>query len=511
MTIMHQGYVRDRLYSAPEAIKAKRKWSALVQEDSQVAALRKAVDNADWGKFHEEKKTRNFASAAWAASEDRCEQLRSLCMSTGAKRVLEIGSFVGLSSLSMAQVLPDNGELVTLEIDPFAVDFGLDIKVEADGFWKMDHMVGPAWDSLQNLIAKKEDAGGEWKPFDLAVIDADKAGMMEYFKILTEVPGLMSDNYVICVDVKPFKGQPSTQRPEKRDSWLISSGQSEIDAFRKFITRSGDFYFREHCGLLQVCKNFSYTMASSPFAAFPNCYGDASRDAHWVAPQVADPVAELRKTVSNTDWASLFAEGRTQFLTAASWSASDDRCEKLQALCVSSGAQRVLEIGSFCGVASLAMAEALPENASIISLEIDPFLVEYCQEIKGNCKSSSKIRHMVGPALTSLKALAEQATAADELCKPFDFVVIDADKAGMLDYFKLVLETPGMLTQDVTVCVDVAPFKCQQFLPYVKGKLDDWVVKSGREAIDAFVSFVKCLPDIDVDTKDGLVIVRKRK
>jgi predicted O-methyltransferase YrrM len=501
--------VRDRLYSAGEVIKGVQKRKAPTEEDERVVALRKAVNNADWGKFYEEKRTRTLASASWAASEERCEQLRTLCMSTGAKRVLEIGSFVGVSTLSMAQVLPENGEVVTLEIDPFAVDFGLDIKVESDSFWRIDHMVGPAWDSLQNLISRMEDSGMEWQPFDFAVIDADKKGMKEYFQILTEIPGLMNDNYVIVVDVKPFKGQLATEKSDKNDSYLISSGQTEIDELKKFISCSVEFDFREHGSLLQVCKKVSFTMANSPFAAFPNHYCQKSGDAHWVAPQEADTVAELRKAVGNTDWASLFAEGCTQILPAASWSASEERCEKLQALCTSSGAERVLEIGSFCGVASLAMAEALPQNGSILSLEIDPFLVDFGQEIKVNSGSWSKISNMVGPALTSLKTLAAQVYTADTTWKPFDFVVIDADKAGMLEYFRILWQTPGMLADTVTVCVDVTPFKCQLLVPYVKGKMDDWVVKSGRESIDAFGAFVKSLSGIEVTTKDGLVVICK--
>jgi caffeoyl-CoA O-methyltransferase len=481
------------------------------QEDNHLVALRKAVSNADWGKFFTEKKTRTLASAAWAAGEERCEQLRTLCMSTGAKRVLELGSFVGVSTLSMAQVLPDNGEIVTLEIDPFAVDFGLDIKVESPSFWKIDHMVGPAWDSLQSLIQQMEDAAGAWEPFDLAVIDADKAGMMEYFEILTEIPGLMSDNYVICVDVKPFKGQLCTQKPDKNDSYLVSRGQTEIDALRKHVTSSGDFESCEHAGLLSVCKKVSFTMAKNPFAAFSNCYSNAWAEARWAAPQEADPVGELRKSVHNTDWASLYAEGCTQILAAASWSASDERCERLQALCTSCGAERILEIGSFCGVASLAMAECLPEKGQILSLEIDPYLVDFGQEIKSTSGSSKKINHMVGPALSSLKGLAQKTEDKASKLMPFDFVVIDADKGGMLEYFNVLFETPGMLTEDATVCIDITPFKCQLFVPYVKGKMDDWIVKSGQESIDAFSAFVKSLSGIIVTESNGLVVIQKCK
>jgi len=259
----------------------------VTQESSQVIALRKATNNADWAQYFAEKKTQTLCSAAWAASEARCEQLRTLCQSTGAKRVLEIGSFVGVSTLSMAQVLPENGSIVSLESDPFAVDFGLDIKVESDAFWKINHMVGPAWESLQSLVQQMEDAHAEWEPFDLAVVDADKAGMMEYLEMLTQVPGLMSDNYVICVDFMRVKGQLSTRKQDTNDSFLVSSAQSQIDALREYVEASSEFECHEDGSLLQVCKKQSFTMANSPFAAFPNCY-TCGRDANWAAPQAME-------------------------------------------------------------------------------------------------------------------------------------------------------------------------------------------------------------------------------
>ena len=82
--------------------------------------------------------------------------------------------------------------------------------------------------------------------------------MLEYFEILSEIPGLMSDNYLICVDVTPFKGQLANPQSDKedQDSWLINSGHSEIESMREFV-RSGDFDFCEVGGLLQVCKKVS--------------------------------------------------------------------------------------------------------------------------------------------------------------------------------------------------------------------------------------------------------------
>jgi predicted O-methyltransferase YrrM len=408
----------------------------------------------------------------------------------------------------MAQVLPDNGEILSLEIDPFVVDFALDIKVESAAFWKINHMVGAAWLSLQSLIDFMQESGGTWKPFDLAVIDADKAGMLEYFEILTEIPGLMSDGYLVCVDVTPFKGQLANSRSDKLDSWLISSGHSEIESMRKFVRSSGDYEFCEAGGLLQVRRKVSFTMAN-PFAAFPNCYSIDSSNARWAAPQVGDPVEELRKAVINADWTSFLEEGCTKVLASPTCSATWERCETLQALCASCDARNVLEVGSFCGVASLAIAESLPEDGRILSLELDPFLVEFGQDIKARSHSFHKVSHMVGPAKASLQSLVEQASTSEATWEPFDFVVIDADKASMMQYFDLIWDNTIMLTANATVCVDISPFKGQLFVKYVKGKLDDWIVKSGQESIDAFVSHAQNLRDVDMIERGGLLVLQR--
>lgn len=480
---------------------------AVPQEDPRVDELRKAVNNADWCNIFHQGQTRTLCSPSWSASETRCRNLQAVCLASGAKRVLEIGSFVGVSALAMAQVIPDNGHITSLEIDPFVVDFGLDIKSECEAFWKIDHIVGPAWLSLQSLIEQAQDA--DWEPFDLAVIDADKAGMMEYFQILSEIPGLMSHDYVICVDVTPFKGQLSTQvQSGKQDSWLINSGQSEIEELRTFVTSSVDFESSEDAGILQVCKKVSLAVAN-PFACFPNCYSAEPNNARWAAMQTADTVEELRRLVINTNWANLFADGCTKVLVAASWSATWERCEKLQDLCNSCGFKRVLEVGSFCGVASLAMAEALPEDGQVVSLELDPFLVDFGQEVKAKSKASGKIANVVGPAQESLKALAFGSENVQAVQEPFDLIVIDADKACMLDYFKLVWESSNLLAEDAVVCVDIAPFKCQLFVPYVKGKLDDWIVKSGQESIDSFLKYANSLPGADVTESGNLVIIQR--
>jgi predicted O-methyltransferase YrrM len=374
-------------------------------------------------------------------------------------------------------------------------------------------MVGPARQSLKQLVKRAQEPG--WKPFDLVIIDADREGMMDYFDILCrENSGLVKDNAAICVDTTPFKGQMSIPYVKygKPDSWLINSGQTEIDELRKFALLSDDYDCKEEGCLMEVRKKgkcFDCTSGKNPLASFPNDH--IARDmSRWAEKQVMGPLDELRKAVNNQDWSALFGEGLTKLLASPSWSAGPERCEKLRRLCQSATVKRVLEVGSFCGVASMAMAEALPDHGQVVSLEIDPFLANFGDDIKNKSNAWQKVNRIVGRAQDSLKVLTKQSSDPTVNWAPFDLAVIDADKANVMEYFDLIWQTPGFLAQDGTVIVDTTPFKGQFFAKFVKGKLDDWIVSSGQESIEAFLSSARSLSNATVTEEAGLTIIRRR-
>jgi caffeoyl-CoA O-methyltransferase len=89
----------------------------------------------------------------------------------------------------------------------------------------------------------------------------------------------------------------------------------------------------------------------------------------------------------------------------------------------------VLEIGTFTGYSSIAMAAGLGDGGAIISLEVDP---HHAITARGNIAAAgleSRISVIEGPALASL----------NELSGPFDLVFIDADKVSYDAYFEAVL------------------------------------------------------------------------
>lgn len=106
--------------------------------------------------------------------------------------------------------------------------------------------------------------------------------------------------------------------------------------------------------------------------------------------------------------------------------------------------RRVLEIGTFSGHSALCMAAALPDDGRIDTLELSPERAEVAQRWFDRSPHGSKISLHVGPALESIAALDGE----------YDFVFIDADKEGYVDYYEAAVPrlTPhGLIVADNTL------------------------------------------------------------
>ena len=93
----------------------------------------------------------------------------------GARRILEIGTLGGYSAIWLGRALPDDGELVTIEIDPKHARVATSNIERAGLATKVKVLTGDA----RELLPKLEKQAG--KPFDLTFIDADKPGNPFYF------------------------------------------------------------------------------------------------------------------------------------------------------------------------------------------------------------------------------------------------------------------------------------------------------------------------------------------
>ena len=112
----------------------------------------------------------------------------------GAKRILEVGTLGGYSTIWLARALPGDGQLVTLEIDPRHADVAR-ANVDAAGIGdRVVIRVGTAADSLRDMVEARTD------PFDFVFIDADKPSNPVYLDYAVKLtrPGsvIVVDNVV---------------------------------------------------------------------------------------------------------------------------------------------------------------------------------------------------------------------------------------------------------------------------------------------------------------------------
>jgi caffeoyl-CoA O-methyltransferase len=108
---------------------------------------------------------------------------------SGARRVLEIGTFTGYSALSMASGLPDDGELITCDIDPGATAIARRYWDRSPHGRKIQLRLGPALDTIAALSA----------PVDFVFIDADKPGYIGYWEAV--VPLVRSGGAILADNV----------------------------------------------------------------------------------------------------------------------------------------------------------------------------------------------------------------------------------------------------------------------------------------------------------------------
>jgi caffeoyl-CoA O-methyltransferase len=103
---------------------------------------------------------------------------------TRAKRVLEVGTFTGWSSIAMARALPPGGSLVTCDVNEETTSVARRYAEEAGVADRIDFRVGPGLEMLATLDG----------PFDLAFIDADKEGYVDYYEAI--LPKLAPDGLI---------------------------------------------------------------------------------------------------------------------------------------------------------------------------------------------------------------------------------------------------------------------------------------------------------------------------
>jgi caffeoyl-CoA O-methyltransferase len=115
--------------------------------------------------------------------------LAALVALTGARTILEIGTFTGYSALSMASALGDGGRVVTCEVSEEHAGLAREHFAANDPAGRIELAFGPALDTIATLPG----------PFDMVFVDADKAGYDAYFEAV--LPKLAPKGFIVFDNV----------------------------------------------------------------------------------------------------------------------------------------------------------------------------------------------------------------------------------------------------------------------------------------------------------------------
>ena len=135
-------------------------------------------------------------------STSQCQFLELIIKISKTKKILEIGTFTGLSALSMSLALPEDGEIIALdknvETNKIATDFFKKAKQEK----KIKTIIKPAFEALTEI--KKEN-----KFFDLVFIDADKDNYKKYYDYAID---LTNKESLIIIDNVLWHGEVADEK-----------------------------------------------------------------------------------------------------------------------------------------------------------------------------------------------------------------------------------------------------------------------------------------------------------
>lgn len=138
----------------------------------------------------------------------------------GARRAIEIGTFTGYSSLCIARALPADGRLLACDVSDTWTSMARRYWIEAEVADRIDLRLGPAADTLRACLASGEEGA-----YDLAFIDADKAGYDTYYEGCLR---LVRAGGLIMVDNVLWDGRVADPRENDADTVAIRTLNDKI-------------------------------------------------------------------------------------------------------------------------------------------------------------------------------------------------------------------------------------------------------------------------------------------
>ena len=149
------------------------------------------------------------------------------------KKILEVGTFTGYSSITMGLALPNTGSVTCLDINKITTETALKFIKKANLQKKINVILGPALNSLKKFIKSNEK-------FDLIFIDADKENYKNYFDLSIK---LLNKNGYIIIDNVLWHGDVANRNKKDKFTNIIREFNSFVkDDIRveKIILPIGD-------------------------------------------------------------------------------------------------------------------------------------------------------------------------------------------------------------------------------------------------------------------------------
>tara|TARA_Y100001970_G_scaffold267187_1_gene356773 strand:- start:515 stop:1171 length:657 start_codon:yes stop_codon:yes gene_type:complete len=152
-------------------------------------------------------------------SISQCHFLHLIVKIANIKKILEIGTFTGLSGLTMSLSLPSDGSLVTLDKNEERNKIALNFFTKAKQVNKIKTITGPALESLNDFKKRGQK-------FDLVFIDADKENYKNYYNQSLD---LIEKNGLIIVDNVLWHGEVADTNNQEKLTTIIREFNSYIN------------------------------------------------------------------------------------------------------------------------------------------------------------------------------------------------------------------------------------------------------------------------------------------
>jgi len=165
-------------------------------------------------------KIQTHEKAIMMGSPDEAQFLGLLCKILNAKKVIEVGVYMGYTTLALALQLPADGKVYALDISEEYANVAKPFWEEAGVGKKIDFKVGPASQTMNELI--KSDQVGT---FDLIFIDADKTGYDDYYEKSLK---LLRPGGIIAIDNVLWGGSVINEDDKSEDTVAIRKLNAKI-------------------------------------------------------------------------------------------------------------------------------------------------------------------------------------------------------------------------------------------------------------------------------------------